>query len=304
MSEIIKLRNPNVELERFYRASDRGGIPQSIDDVSDAGLSRGQGYEFAIAKGLNPQIDLLYKFMDLDIEVIEFSSDKSFKGIKKGEQHLAIISGASTFSHDTKKLKAFIEGKGTLGGRNNVGLTNYRFPFAQEQIDSLTGEGEVYVSDEKGAYHKQNIELWTPDQFLEISGAKDNKFLTTNLLYGKKVYGVVLSPEERKNIPNGRFDINSNDIITHIINAIAFGGMKPYKLLLDGTKEKGYSEFCGWNLKLPNNTGSVGIVDNGNDGFDGNHLDRSGASFGVAPEARRALVKAYMNKINQDDLVN
>ena len=305
MSEIIKLNNPNIQLERFYRASSEGGIPQSISDVANAGLSRIQGYEVSIARGLNPNIDALYNFMDLDLEFIEVSSSKSFKGIKKGKPYLIVLSGASAFSHDTENTRLFVDGEGTLDGSDNVGLRGLMFPCSQGQIDSFLGDKKVNISDEKGVYHERKMDLWTVDQFLEESN--NNEFLVKNLVYGKKPFAVILSSEERENIPNGHSDINSKEITTHLINTIASGGKKPYTLLLEGAKERNYSNFGGWNIRLPENTGSVGFASLNNFGFFASSIYNYGASVGVAPEARGALVDAFNTietKIDRSIILN
>lgn len=301
MSEIIKLNNPEIQLERFYRYKSDGGKPQSISDVANAGLSRIQCYEVAIAIGLNPNIDALYdapNFIDLDLEVIEVYSSKSFKGIKKGVPYLLMLSGASAFSHDTETLNAFIKRNETLSKKNNVHSSALQFSFSQDQIDSLVGNNLVHIADENGFYHQKKLDFLTVDEFLEESNSDD--FLVKDLNYGKKAYATILSLEERKNIPEGYFHFDNEKITNHLGNIIMCGGIKPYTLFLEGIKKRNYYGLIGMNIYFSKNTGAMAFASTNEEGFDAYDVDDNGASVGITSKARIALMERYIVEIKNN----
>jgi hypothetical protein len=276
-----------VQLERFYRSGSTG-VADSIEAVQEAsGLIRLPSYGVAIARALDSQNDALWtSWHDLDAEQIRATATKNYDGVLKGDHRLFLV-GASAFSQDPKAIRSFIEGKGSLDGKEKVGLTNYSVPLSQTgQIDRLLGDRVVYVTGADGVPNEKTVDrIMTYDQFREASQDKD--FLADHHFY------VVQFSEQ--NIPvmkSGYLPIESRDVLEHPTSIVLSGGARIWQAMLNAGEGRGFTNFYVGNPDLDQNSGRVVIAYHNHHGFDAPEMDDDGGSLGVAPEALDALVEA------------
>ena len=289
MSNVLILNNEPLVKANSYPVSGTYGLVDSINSVEKNEV-RLDSKGIILSKILNPKNDGLWRWFDVNNEAVRFETDKSYsiggKKLSSGDYTVLIVNG-QTFSRNSD-MKLFIDKKGELDGKKELGLIDNCMPLGKDYANNLLGEKQTWALKD-GIMQKTEVSSFTVDSY--VKAQNDNP----NFLIENPTFFVIFSEEQaQKYKHNNWINISDQKVIDHVPSQIQSGTKEVWSDFLKIMEDvKEYDKVYVGMPNLPLGAGRVGYVNNNNDGFNFDDFDNDGCSVGVVPEALDALVKTY-----------
>lgn len=288
------LENPKVEGTAFPRSGSEG-LSKSIAAVPD-GWVRPASTHISIARILTPGNEDLWRWFDVNGEGARVRTEKSYDGIEPGTHYLLIVNG-QTFSRDPDAMLKYVQSKGELDGKQNVGLISNSVPLSAAYADRVLGERVVWAVKD-GKIQEIAVPVFTPDQYREAQ--QDINFLQQYPTF----IGVFTEEQAQEYRHNDGLNLRNDHgvfspdpkLAGHVPSHMQAGTKDVWDRLLKVTADdRGYDTFYAGMPELAENSGRVVFADCDNLGFYFNDIGDDGCSVGVkAPEALDALVSQFI----------